>query len=127
MYGHQERRYRRGQVAGAAPGRQPCRARRPPAQPAQDLPRHRAPDHLRRPQQHHPHPARGDQSHPPRLADTLYAPFASLGLQRARIRAVTARVANLAPAATGRTQLTFGPQTEDRRTLEPVIDKAKHR
>ncbi|MEV8100469.1 hypothetical protein [Kitasatospora sp. NPDC085879] len=66
-------------------------------------------------------------NHTPRLADTLYAPFASLGLQRARIRAVTARVANLAPAATGHTQLTFGPQTEDRRTLEPVIDKAKHR
>ncbi|PBC69851.1 nucleotidyltransferase/DNA polymerase involved in DNA repair [Streptomyces sp. TLI_235] len=66
-------------------------------------------------------------NHSPRLADTLYAAFTPLGLQRARIRAVTARVAHLAPAATGHTQLTFDPQTEDRRTLEPVIDEANHR
>ncbi|MFD0526093.1 hypothetical protein ACFQ1I_00670 [Kitasatospora arboriphila] len=43
------------------------------------------------------------------------------------IRAVTARVAHLAPAATGHAQLTLDPWTEDRRTLEPVIDRANHR
>ncbi|MFD9124451.1 helix-hairpin-helix domain-containing protein [Kitasatospora sp. NPDC059571] len=66
-------------------------------------------------------------AHTPHLADTLYGMFAALGLQRARIRAVTARVAHLAPAATGHTQLTLDPGAEDRRTLEPVIDRANHR
>ncbi|MEV7182363.1 hypothetical protein [Kitasatospora sp. NPDC093679] len=64
--------------------------------------------------------------HTPRLTDVLYDLFATLGLQRARIRTVTARVTHLIPAA-GHTQLALDPRTEDRRTLEPVIDQANHR
>ncbi|MFD9124312.1 hypothetical protein [Kitasatospora sp. NPDC059571] len=66
-------------------------------------------------------------AHTPALADTLYTAFTSLALQRARIRAISARVAQLADARTAVTQLTFDRTTEDRRTLEPVIDKANHR
>lgn len=58
------------------------------------------------------------------LQENLYALFAALGLQRARIRAVTARIGGLSPAAAGWTQFTLDTQTEDRRVLEPVIDKA---
>ncbi|MFD0258333.1 hypothetical protein ACFVH7_08675 [Kitasatospora indigofera] len=63
-------------------------------------------------------------AHTPAITEVLYAMFASLGLQRARIRAVTARVGALAAAERGYVQLTFDAATEDRRRLEPVLDKA---
>ncbi|GAA5023158.1 hypothetical protein GCM10025734_80050 [Kitasatospora paranensis] len=40
---------------------------------------------------------------------------------------MTARVAHLTDAQAGSTQLTFDRTTEDRRTLEPVIDRANLR
>ncbi|MFE2911399.1 DNA polymerase Y family protein [Kitasatospora indigofera] len=66
-------------------------------------------------------------SHSPALTEALYAMFASLGLQRARIRAVTARLGHLAAAEHGYVQLTLDAVTEDRRRLEPVLDKAARR
>lgn len=66
-------------------------------------------------------------SHTPRLQETLYAVFSSLGLERARIRGVTARVGGLTSAATTAVQLTFDRPTEDARTLEPVLDRANAR
>ena len=66
-------------------------------------------------------------AHTPVLQDTLYALFTALGLQRARIRAVTARVNGLAAAEHGFVQLTFDAATENNRVLEPVIDRANHR
>ncbi|MET9611657.1 DinB/UmuC family translesion DNA polymerase [Kitasatospora indigofera] len=66
-------------------------------------------------------------AHTPVLQDTLYALFAALGLQRARIRAVTARVNNLAAAEHGFVQLTLDATTENNRALEPVLDKANRR
>ncbi|MDH6130033.1 hypothetical protein [Kitasatospora sp. GP82] len=66
-------------------------------------------------------------AHTPVLQDTLYTLYGALGLQRARIRALTARVAHLNHAAAGYVQLTLDPATEDRRRLEPVLDKANNR
>ncbi|MFE3504619.1 hypothetical protein ACFXPX_32705 [Kitasatospora sp. NPDC059146] len=65
--------------------------------------------------------------HTPDVQAALYGLFTALGLERARVRAVTARVAELAPAAAGWTQLTLDPQTESSRALEPVLDKAANR
>ncbi|GGV50498.1 hypothetical protein GCM10010495_80250 [Kitasatospora herbaricolor] len=53
--------------------------------------------------------------------------FGALRLQRARIRAVTARVGALLAAERAFVQLTLDAMTEDRRVLEPVIDKAARR
>ncbi|WP_405776664.1 hypothetical protein [Streptomyces sp. NBC_01538] len=63
-------------------------------------------------------------AHTPAIRDTLYATFAALGLQRARVRAVTARTGNLATATGTAVQLT---STESHRTLEPVLDRAVRR
>lgn len=57
----------------------------------------------------------------------MYALFGALGLQRARIRAVTARVSGLVAAERAFVQLTLDAATEDRRVLEPVIDRANRR
>ncbi|MFI9272105.1 DNA polymerase thumb domain-containing protein [Kitasatospora sp. NPDC052896] len=62
--------------------------------------------------------------HTPVLRDALYGIHTALGLQRARVRAVTARVVQLTPAARGYVQLTLDRGIEDRRRLEPVLDKA---
>lgn len=70
---------------------------------------------------------REPSAHTPALADALYSLYAALGLQRARIRAVTVRVGQLAEAQAGYTQLSLDRATEDARRLEPVIDKANHR
>ncbi|MEU2872814.1 hypothetical protein ABZ769_26995 [Streptomyces olivoreticuli] len=64
--------------------------------------------------------------HTPALQEALCSVFASLGLQRARIRALSAR-ADLTPAAKTAIQLTFDRTTEDARRLEPTIDKANAR
>ncbi|MFE4599507.1 hypothetical protein ACFRKE_01455 [Kitasatospora indigofera] len=66
-------------------------------------------------------------AHTPVLQDSLYALFTALGLQRARIRAVTARVNNLAAAERSFVQLTLDAATENNRVLEPVLDKANNR
>ncbi|MER5866684.1 hypothetical protein [Kitasatospora sp. NPDC002040] len=66
--------------------------------------------------------------HSPALREALYSLFGVLGLERARIRAVTARAGGLATvtAAHG-VQLTFDAAAEAARTLEPVLDKAAAR
>jgi len=51
----------------------------------------------------------------------------ALGLQRARVRALTVRAGHLAAAADGYVQLTLDRTAEDRRRLEPVLDKANGR
>nr|BEK65016.1 hypothetical protein KPHV_22430 [Kitasatospora purpeofusca] len=66
-------------------------------------------------------------AHTPALQRVLYDLFAALALQRARVRAVTVRVGELATAAQAAEQLTFDRLIEDARTLEPVIDRAGHR
>jgi DNA polymerase-4 len=66
-------------------------------------------------------------SHTPALRDALYGIHTALGLERARVRAMTARVAQLAPAARAYVQLTFDRATENHRSLEPVLDKANTR
>ncbi|WP_331727140.1 hypothetical protein OG871_39475 (plasmid) [Kitasatospora sp. NBC_00374] len=66
-------------------------------------------------------------SHSPAIRDGLYALHTRLGLQRARVRAVTARAGGLATAKTAAVQLTFDRPTESARTLEPVIDRANAR
>ncbi|WP_051710321.1 DNA polymerase Y family protein [Streptomyces sp. NRRL S-350] len=67
--------------------------------------------------------------HSPVLRDVLYALFGALGLERARIRAVTARAGGLTSTSVGvqGVQLTFDAATEAVRTLEPVLDKAAAR
>ncbi|MCX5129433.1 hypothetical protein [Streptomyces sp. NBC_00347] len=66
-------------------------------------------------------------SHTPSLQQTLYGMFSALGLQRARVRAVTARVSELTGSARTAEQLTFDRPTENARTLEPVIDRVSRR
>ncbi|MER5638116.1 hypothetical protein ABT095_14305 [Kitasatospora sp. NPDC002227] len=67
-------------------------------------------------------------SHSPALRDVLYAVFGGLGLERARIRAVTARIGGLVAAGhTGGVQLSFDAATEAARALEPVLDRAAAR
>ncbi|MFJ6616809.1 DNA polymerase thumb domain-containing protein [Kitasatospora sp. NPDC091335] len=63
-------------------------------------------------------------AHTPALQRGLYELLSALALQRARVRAVTVRVGELAAAARGAEQLTFDRLIENARTLEPVIDRA---
>jgi DNA polymerase-4 len=65
--------------------------------------------------------------HTPSLQNALYEMFSALGLQRARIRAVTARTADLTDAVGAAVQLTLDRATEAGRLLEPVIDHANRR
>ncbi|MGC0316957.1 hypothetical protein QBC98_005455 [Kitasatospora acidiphila] len=53
--------------------------------------------------------------------------FAALGLQRARVRAVTVRVSGLTSVSSTAVQLTFDRAVEDARRLEPIIDRAARR
>ncbi|MFG2819569.1 hypothetical protein ACGFX4_09095 [Kitasatospora sp. NPDC048365] len=66
-------------------------------------------------------------SHSPALRDVLYTLHARLGLQRARVRAITARAGDLGEQETAAVQLTFDRPTESARTLQPVIDRANAR
>lgn len=66
-------------------------------------------------------------AHTPALQETLYSVFTALGLQRARVRVVTARVGGLTAAVGTAVQLTFDRSVEDARTLEPVIDRTNWR
>ncbi|WP_331731256.1 hypothetical protein [Kitasatospora sp. NBC_01300] len=65
--------------------------------------------------------------HSPVLRDALYALFSGMGLERARVRAVTARAGGLTTRAVSGVQLTFDATTEAARTLEPVLDRAAAR
>ncbi|MFJ1756518.1 hypothetical protein [Kitasatospora sp. NPDC088134] len=65
--------------------------------------------------------------HSPALRDALYTLHTRLGLQRARVRALTARAGDLRDARTTGTQLTFDRPTESARALEPVLDRAAAR
>ncbi|MFF3209143.1 hypothetical protein ACFYYB_00645 [Streptomyces sp. NPDC002886] len=66
-------------------------------------------------------------AHTPSLQQTLYGLFSALGLQRARVRAVSARVGELTGSAGAAEQLTFDRPTENARALEPVIDRVGRR
>ncbi|GAA1270385.1 hypothetical protein GCM10009665_68380 [Kitasatospora nipponensis] len=66
-------------------------------------------------------------AHTPALQEALYGLFAALGLQRARVRTVTARVGELTAAVGTAEQLTFDRAVENARTLEPVLDSAGRR
>ncbi|MET8404063.1 helix-hairpin-helix domain-containing protein [Streptomyces sp900116325] len=66
-------------------------------------------------------------AHSPALADTGLALFASLGLQRARVRAISVRAERLQPAETATHQLTLDPTDERTRDLEAAIDRARAR
>lgn len=66
-------------------------------------------------------------SHTPAIQDTLYGIFSSLGLQRARIRVLTARTDRLVAAEQASVQLTFDRPTEHARQVEPTIDRANAR
>ncbi|MFJ9523229.1 hypothetical protein ACIRPK_33935 [Kitasatospora sp. NPDC101801] len=61
------------------------------------------------------------------LQETLYAMFAALRLERARIRALTARAGGLGSAGDVYVQLTLDKSTEDARRLQPAVDKANRR
>ncbi|WP_406361179.1 DNA polymerase thumb domain-containing protein [Streptomyces sp. NBC_01579] len=66
-------------------------------------------------------------AHSPALADTGLALLASLGLQRARVRAISVRAERLQPAETATHQLTLDPTDERTRNLEAAVDRARAR
>ncbi|WP_331762238.1 hypothetical protein OG612_44855 (plasmid) [Streptomyces sp. NBC_01527] len=66
-------------------------------------------------------------AHTPALADTGLALLASLGLQRARVRAISVRAEQLQPAESATHQLTLDPTDERTRDLEAAIDRARAR
>ncbi|WP_326608188.1 hypothetical protein OG930_43440 [Streptomyces sp. NBC_01799] len=66
-------------------------------------------------------------AHSPALADTGLALLESLGLQRARVRAISVRAERLQPAETATHQLTLDPTDERTRDLEAAIDRARAR
>ncbi|MFF3359831.1 hypothetical protein ACFYWN_46465 [Streptomyces sp. NPDC002917] len=66
-------------------------------------------------------------AHTSALTKTGLALLASLGLQRARVRAISVRVERLQPAETATHQLTLDPTDERIRDLEAVIDRARAR
>lgn len=59
------------------------------------------------------------------LAATLYGVYASLGLQRARVRGLALRLEGLAPAERAAHQLTFDPTDDKVRRIEEVADRAR--
>ncbi|MEV0966825.1 hypothetical protein AB0J25_30370 [Streptomyces sp. NPDC049910] len=62
-------------------------------------------------------------AHTPILAGTAQALHDALGLQRARVTAVSLRAEDLMTARLSSQQLTFDRQTESARRLEPVLDR----
>ncbi|MDJ0385392.1 hypothetical protein [Streptomyces sp. G-G2] len=66
-------------------------------------------------------------AHSATLTATAYAVHASLGLQRARVRALSLRAEELAPATRAVHQLTFDPEDEKARRLEAVTDRIRAR
>ncbi|PBC69944.1 impB/mucB/samB family protein [Streptomyces sp. TLI_235] len=62
-------------------------------------------------------------AHTPVLAGTAQALHDALGLQRARVTALSLRAEDLTTARLSGQQLTFDRQTESARRLEPVLDR----
>jgi DNA polymerase-4 len=65
--------------------------------------------------------------HTAALAETAYRIHASLGLQRARLRAVALRAEGLGPAELAAHQLTFDPADDKARRIEEITDLARER
>ncbi len=63
--------------------------------------------------------------HTAALTDAAYRLYAALGLQRARLRAVSLRAEGLAPAELAAHQLTFDPADDKARRIEEVTDRAR--
>ena len=61
------------------------------------------------------------------LHSRLYDLHDGLGLQRARLRAMTVRAQGLRPVESATVQLSFDRRTELRRRLDPIMDRAAHR
>nr|WP_242439013.1 hypothetical protein [Streptomyces sp. CB00455] len=66
-------------------------------------------------------------AHSVTLTDTAYALYEGLGLQRARVRALSLRAEDLTPAEQASRQLSFDPQDEKARRLEAVTDRVRAR
>ncbi|MGW0365633.1 DNA polymerase Y family protein [Streptomyces sp. NPDC002990] len=66
-------------------------------------------------------------AHTAALTATAYALYAGLGLQRARVRALSLRAEDLVPAERAARQLSFDPQDEKARRLEAVTDQVRAR
>ncbi|MET8452355.1 hypothetical protein [Streptomyces sp. NPDC005209] len=66
-------------------------------------------------------------AHSAALTGTAYDMYEALGLQRARVRALTLRAEGLAPAEQASYQLTFDPVDEKVRRIEEVADRARAR
>ncbi|QNP62559.1 DNA polymerase Y family protein [Streptomyces genisteinicus] len=66
-------------------------------------------------------------AHSPSLVTAAYAMHESLGLQRARVRAVSLRAEGLGPAERAARQLSFDPSDERARRLEAAADRARAR
>ncbi|MFF2065060.1 hypothetical protein ACFVWZ_25185 [Streptomyces sp. NPDC058200] len=66
-------------------------------------------------------------AHTPALAAAAYALHDALGLQRARVRAVSLRAERLTDVEFAGHQLTFDQRATRARTLEPVIDRLNSR
>ncbi|MET9385045.1 hypothetical protein ABZY09_29220 [Streptomyces sp. NPDC002928] len=64
-------------------------------------------------------------AHSAALTKTAYGMYEALGLQRARVRAVTLRAEGLGPAEQASYQLTFDPVDEKIRRIEEVADRAR--
>ncbi|MFY1676257.1 MULTISPECIES: DNA polymerase Y family protein [unclassified Streptomyces] len=62
-------------------------------------------------------------AHTPVLVGTAQALHDALGLQRARVTALSLRAEDLTPVRLSGRQLTFDRQTESARRLEPVLDR----
>ncbi|MEU2354358.1 hypothetical protein ABZ599_15555 [Streptomyces misionensis] len=66
-------------------------------------------------------------AHSPVLAATALGALASLGLQRARVRAYTLSADQLRPRDEAHQQLQFDPADERARAAEAACDRARHR
>lgn len=66
-------------------------------------------------------------AHSDALTSTAYALYAGLGLQRARVRALSLRAEELIPAERAAQQLSFDPRDEKARRLEAVTDRVRAR
>ncbi|MER6026656.1 hypothetical protein [Streptomyces sp. NPDC001851] len=64
-------------------------------------------------------------AHSAALTKAAYGMYEALGLQRARVRALTLRAEDLAPAEQACHQLTFDPVDEKARRIEEVADRAR--
>ncbi|MFB7465669.1 hypothetical protein ACFCZ1_19600 [Streptomyces sp. NPDC056224] len=66
-------------------------------------------------------------AHSAALTATAYALYAGLGLQRARVRALSLRAEDLTPAERAARQLSLDPEDEKARRLEAVTDRVRAR